>query len=126
MDIKVKCKRCSKEVRPEELVLDYTYKMMVCPACVKERRTSEQVKKELVTEGVLKEPKRPAGWDAEDEYLEKVHTERAKNTVKVERISEDKVKYRCAHCKYEFLINIQTKIPRICPYCNTPVYRISL
>ncbi len=38
MDIKVKCRRCSKIARPNELVLDPDYKMMVCPLCVKEKK----------------------------------------------------------------------------------------
>jgi len=126
MDIKVKCKRCSKEVRPEELTLDYTYKMMVCPNCVKERRNHEQVHKELKDQNIVKEPSKPAGWDSEDDYLERAHQEKLRNTVKVEKVSEDKVKYKCVHCKYEFLINIHTKVPKACPYCDTPVYRISL
>ena len=126
MDVKVKCKRCGKEASSQDFVLDYTYRMMVCPNCIRERKTSETVKKELIKEGVVKEPKRPAGWDAEDEYLENVYAARARNTVKVEKVGDDKVKYRCASCKYEFLINIQTKVPKSCPYCDTPVSRMTL
>lgn len=127
MDIKVKCRRCQKEVRPEELVLDYHYRMMVCPACVKERHTTQQVRQELKKQGLpTNEPKRPAGWDAEDEYLERVYQERERNTVNVQKVDSNHVKYRCIHCKYEFLINLVTKTPRICPYCGAQINRLRL
>jgi DNA-directed RNA polymerase subunit RPC12/RpoP len=127
MDIKVKCRRCSKEVRPEELKLDYSYKMMVCPACVKERQTTQQVRKELKEQGLpVNEPKRPAGWDAEDEYLERVYQERERSTVKVQKLDDYRVKYTCLHCKYGFVFNMQTQTPKSCPYCSTPISRFKL
>jgi DNA-directed RNA polymerase subunit RPC12/RpoP len=123
MDVKVKCRRCGKEVRPEEMVLDYVYRMMVCPSCVKERKTGEQVKKELKQQGIIKEKPKPAGWDAEDDYLERVQQEREKSTIKVQKVDSDHVKYQCVKCKYSFLYNVTRKTPAVCPYCSTPIYR---
>jgi DNA-directed RNA polymerase subunit RPC12/RpoP len=127
MELKAKCKRCQKEVRVDELKLDYIYKMMVCPACIKERQTTQQVRQELKKEGLpTNEPKRPAGWDSEDEYLERVYQERDRSTVKVQKVDSDRVKYNCVNCKYGFVINIITKTPKMCPYCGSPVSRLRL
>ena len=40
--IKVTCKQCGKQANANEFVLDYYYKMMVCPNCVKERRNADR------------------------------------------------------------------------------------
>ena len=124
MDFKVKCKRCGRMAKPEEYVLDNVYRMMVCPACVKERKTEEQA--ELKAQPRAEEKKKPVGWDAEDEYLEKAHREKMSRTVAVEKVDSERVKYRCLRCKYEFLFNIVRRTPANCPYCGEQIHRMRL
>ncbi len=119
------CKRCGKSAKSNEFVLDNEYRMMVCPACIKEKRekfrnaqkqAQEQVEKAKVQEEMKK---KPAGWDPEDEYLEKFYKKQEK--IKVERISDDKVKIPCSKCQYKFAYSISKETPKICPFCSTPV-----
>jgi DNA-directed RNA polymerase subunit RPC12/RpoP len=106
--------------KPSEYVLDPFYRMMVCPACVKDRRMRENVHKEVDS---LKKEK-PAGFDKEDEYLERTYKEKMKQTVVVEKFSENKVKYKCPKCSYEFLYDTIRKTPGRCPYCATDILRM--
>ena len=127
MDLKVKCKRCGGLAKPEEFVLDYEYKMMVCPSCVKERRKKKEVHDELQAQKqkVQKEQvQKPAGWDGEDEYIERMHRTKIMGTVKVEKVDEEKVRYKCPKCSYTFLYNIVKKTPVSCPYCSADIYKI--
>lgn len=83
--IEIKCRRCGKMAKAEEFTLDYVYKMAVCPSCIKERKTNssktlKQSFKEAVETPIEEEPKKvnPPGWDAEDEYLEKLARQKDK------------------------------------------------
>lgn len=87
--IEIKCRRCGKAAKAEDFTVDYVYKMAVCPSCVKERKAKEvkspvaekndafgkQIdaatpKKEVV--------QKPAGWDEDDEKLEKMARQKEK------------------------------------------------
>jgi rubrerythrin len=118
--IKVKCKACGKMADSDEFVLDPGFRMMVCRNCVKERQSREEVHKK-VKEQKEDQKKKPAGWDAEDEQLERAHRAKAENTVDVQRIDEQKVKYKCPKCSYEFVVNIVKNSPANCPYCGTGI-----
>jgi len=126
---KVKCKRCGKMARPEEYVLDPIYRMMVCPSCIKERRTHENVHKEVEARkqarSVAEEEPKPTGFDKEDAYLEKAYREKVKNTVSVEKVSDDKVKYKCPKCNYKFVYDVLKKVPGRCPYCSADIFRFN-
>jgi len=119
------CKKCGKTAKSDEFVLDNEYGMMICPACVKDKRDRvRNMQKQAVDEAEKQkkqeeQKKKPAGWDQEDEYLEKYYKRQEK--VKVERISEDKIKITCPTCKYQFPFNTNKQTPRNCPYCTTPV-----
>jgi DNA-directed RNA polymerase subunit RPC12/RpoP len=126
-DIKVKCKRCGRSANSTEFVIDPVYRMAVCPACVKERKQSLKVKAEIAQMKGKKEvvdEKKPAGWDKEDAYLEKAYTMKMQNTVKVEKIDDEKVKYKCAKCSYDFVYNAIKNTPSSCPYCGAKVSKI--
>ena len=113
-EIKVKCKRCGKLTNSKDFVLDPDYKMMVCPQCIKEK----QMKKEGKVEA------KPAGWDKEDEYLEKSQRARMKETVIVRKVGDSRVKYKCPKCNYQFLYDMDKKTPTVCPYCSSNIYKI--
>lgn len=124
--VKAVCKRCGKQADANSFILDLEYKMMVCPQCVKDRKKvnleNKEAKETAETKSV-KLPKAP-GWDAEDEYLEKMHSVKAKQKVAVEKIDEESVKYQCPHCKYTFKYNIIRQKPGNCPYCSSSIERM--
>lgn len=130
--VKVACRRCGKQCSSKDMVLDSVYKMMVCPLCVKERKLDELKQKQ----GVLNknapqaaDPKnKPAGWDAEDEFLEQAVRVREQNRVdvKVQKIDNEKVKYACPKCKYSFVYNQVTNHPASCPYCGASIFKFRI
>lgn len=125
MEIRVKCKKCGRSAKPEEFVLDHVYKLMVCPLCIKDRKLSEQIKEDLKSQKKApKEENKPAGWDKEDEYLERSYKREIGNTVKVEKIDDERVRYKCPHCGYTFMYILSKKNPSSCPYCDSPIGRM--
>lgn len=124
-DMKVKCKRCNRYAKASEFSLDPIYRIMVCPLCVKERKAGEQVHKEVAEmkkkkkqeEDALKS--KPAGWDHDDELLERAH--KMKSSVHVERIDRNRVNYICPKCKYKFVYDTAAKRPPRCPYCGSEI-----
>lgn len=129
-EMRVKCRQCGRYAKTNEFVLDHGYKMMVCPACVKDRRLREDVHREVNAQKQAKKKvmeevaEKPAGWDHEDEYLQKAHAMKMKNTVQVEHISGDKVKYKCPKCAYKFIYDLARKMPNGCPYCGMGIGKI--
>jgi late competence protein required for DNA uptake (superfamily II DNA/RNA helicase) len=130
-NIKVNCKRCGKPAAASEFVLDPYYRMMVCPACVKERREGKRKESEAEKEAEKKieEQKkaeeetasRPPGWDEEDVYLEKALKAKQNMKILVKRVDENKVRYMCKKCGFTFNYNLRTEMPRVCQYCAAPV-----
>lgn len=121
------CKRCGRTAKSTEFVLDNVYKLMVCPQCVKERKerqrdAEKQAHDEVEAEKVQAEKKtKPAGWDHEDEYLEKVEKQRQKNQLQFERLDSERVMLTCPKCEYKFKFNTVKKSPKLCPYCGTVI-----
>ncbi len=81
--VEIKCRRCGKTAKAEDFALDYVYKMAVCPSCIKERKandskTIKQSVKEAETQTEAPKKIHPPGWDAEDEYLEKLARQKQK------------------------------------------------
>lgn len=120
--IKVKCKRCGRAADSNEFVLDPIYRMLVCPNCVKERRSKEAAVKKQ--EEKPPEKPKPAGWDIEDEYLEKAHRAKIRNTAAAEKIDDTYVNYKCPHCGYQFKYNTVKRSPGRCPYCSSDIFRL--
>ncbi len=118
--VKAVCKHCGKQADADSFILDVEYKMMVCPQCVKERKSPKAEKKEAESVKVAKAP----GWDKEDDYLEKMHSVKAKQKVTVEKIDEEYVKYQCPHCKYTFKYSVIRQKPGNCPYCSSSIERM--
>jgi predicted Zn-ribbon and HTH transcriptional regulator len=135
--VKVKCNRCGKDVYSDEFILDPDYKMMVCQACVREKRTRREVWDEVNKQKAdakrqkqleagqnpdeeSEEPK-PAGWDKEDEILEKLskQKQRFKDSYVANVVSPGKAK--CKRCGFVFKYNEDINKPSACPYCAHPV-----
>ena len=119
--VKATCKGCGQQAAADSFKLHYKLKMMVCPNCFTGKTDREKAK-----EAGQKEvkPSRPAGWDAEDEYLEKTSRARKEQQAEVSVVripGSSNVQFKCPHCKYPFKYNPETKVPRTCPYCDKDV-----
>ena len=131
-DFRVKCKKCGRPAKPNEFVIDPDFRMMVCPNCIREKRQKQEVYAELnamkkakkdAEQGEKKE-ERPLGWDHEDDILEKAAKLKMKNSVKVEQIDDNHVKYTCPKCKYKFSYDTERKMPKNCPYCSSDLFKM--
>ncbi len=118
--IKAKCRKCGKEAPSDSFRLHYLHKMMVCPDCF-----SGRTEQKAATAAAQKTA-RPAGWDAEDEYLEKAsRMRREEQKVTVTPITNSEyVQYLCGKCKYNFRYHPVRHQPRVCPYCDTEVLKV--
>ncbi len=129
--IKVNCKRCGRPAVSTEFVLDPIYGMLVCPTCIKERKSG--VAKAEIQQNKNKQQEqanvqaaaknKPAGWDKEDDFLERSYKNKQDSTkaATVEKIDDQRVKYRCTKCQFKFTYDFIRKYPGTCPYCQTPV-----
>lgn len=126
-DLKIKCKKCSREDYSQNFVLDPDFKMVVCSFCVKDKKSKKNqaeldaLKAEEEKKRQEELSKRPPGWDEEDEYLERAYAKKQKDTVKVETLSDGKVKYKCPFCNYQFVYDPVLKKPGVCPYCSAGI-----
>jgi Zn finger protein HypA/HybF involved in hydrogenase expression len=131
-DFRVKCKKCGRPAKPNEFVLDAEFRMMVCPNCIREKRAKHEVYAELnamkqakkAAEGEERKEEKPLGWDHEDDILEKAAKMKLKNSVKVEQIDDNHVKYSCPKCKYKFAYDTVRKMPKNCPYCSSELFKM--
>lgn len=125
MAFKAKCKNCGNEAPPEQFKLHHQLRMMVCPTCY----TGKSKPKESAPESKPAEPPRPAGWDKEDEYLERMSRIKRQQSQSVFNKIEgtDTVKCTCPACKYSFRFNTEKGTPRVCPYCDSevPKFKVS-
>ncbi|MFH1399042.1 MAG: hypothetical protein ABIG95_02940 [Candidatus Woesearchaeota archaeon] len=119
MVIKVKCTVCGQDWDANDFVLDPIYRKVVCSACAKKRRQRVANAKAEKIEVV---PKKPAGWDAEDEYLDRVaRVKQQEPVIDVEKVDSNKVRYTCPKCRYSFNYNIETHAPSKCPFCSREI-----
>lgn len=126
-DIKVICKKCGRPSKASEFVLDPDYKMMVCLQCSKERKSSFGKKPSSLNpnqreDSAINNTKRPAGWDEDDEMLEKAARRMATKTeppkTQYELIDDENIKLTCPKCEYRFTYNTIRMTPNSCPYCG--------
>lgn len=119
--VRAKCKNCGQEAPADQFKLHFQYKMMVCPACFTGKTQKEQEQKKAVV------PK-PAGWDAEDDYLEKASRLRRQEAQQVFTpiVGTNHVKYSCQNCSYNFKYDVVRKMPSACPYCNGYIPRVKV
>lgn len=95
---------------------------MVCPGCFT-GKTQRDKEKEKAAEA----PK-PAGWDKEDEYLEKVSKQRRAETQSLFTpvAGTSHVRYTCVGCKYNFKYDPVKRMPLACPYCNGEIPKFKM
>ncbi len=110
-DVNVKCKNCGGMARAGSYKLSAVHGMMVCPDCMKKAGK----KKEPVKEASQPKPDRPAGWDSEDEQLERLYREKQALHPKRPHLEEG-MKLKCRSCGYVF---VYKKIYNDCPYCGS-------
>ena len=120
MEVKAECKVCRGSASADLFKLHHDYKQMVCPACYtgKTKQKEEMQKKTVEV--------KPPGWDAEDEYLDKI----SKLKVEEDRSQFSKVagtnqvRCKCSQCKYDFKYDPLRKRPSSCPYCDAEVPKL--
>jgi len=93
-EIMVPCKKCGNKVPASSLKLDIDEKMVICPDCVKNKGIHKEIKEDVFHIKDIKE---------------------------IEGVKPSKIAHKCASCGYKFRIDIETKIPKNCPYCNARV-----
>ena len=97
-DIMVVCKKCGNKAAASSLRLDLDEKLMICPECVKNKKIHKEIKETIFQKGIkIKE---------------------VKDIIK-ERPS--KMAHKCSSCGYTFRINLETKTPKNCPYCDKKI-----
>ena len=130
--VKVKCKNCGRMANSAEFTLDPYFRTMVCQNCIKDRRAKDNpISKVLQKKPAEAEREdssetrksRPAGWDNDDDYLEKAVQKKRSQTVQTERIDDENVRYKCPRCSYQFKLNTVTRRPSRCPYCSSEISR---
>ncbi len=123
VSIKAKCKVCGNSVPADQFRLHHEHRQMVCPTCFSGKTKPMSA---IENQPKKKEPPKPAGWDKEDEYLERMATQRRlDNQAQFSRIpGTHQVHCKCAKCKYSFKYDPFRKMPRTCPYCNTDIPKL--
>lgn len=119
------CRNCHKAAPSDQFRLHYKLRMMVCPNCFSGKTQTQQAKE---TANQKAEPPKPAGWDKEDEYLQKVSRARKEQTQSqfTKIAGSQHVKCTCAQCKFTFKYDPYNKVPRTCPYCNIEVPNVKI
>ena len=121
-EIKAVCKHCGKSGPVSGFVLDPDFKMMICSNCAKEKKV---VKKTPAKNSVIKPVQsKPAGWDNEDDYLERARKEKMRQAAAMPQykpIDGVKVRVTCSKCKFKFNYNKEKRYPNICPNCGTKI-----
>jgi Zn finger protein HypA/HybF involved in hydrogenase expression len=145
--IKITCKNCGKQADSSAFILDPVIKKVVCPECVRKRKIDAISQKNATdsssdsfsrqSSGTLRvnspnsssspaavksSSSRPLDWDDEDDRLEKLARQKQKTALpqsSVTYIDDEKAKVACTKCKYKYVYNVYTGVPKYCPYCGT-------
>ena len=94
-EVMVPCKCCSNRVPSSSLKMDLDIGKMVCPDCIKNKGIHKEIEKEV--------------FHKEEEQAKPAEE------------NKPRVLHKCSSCGYKFKIDIETKKPRNCPYCNARV-----
>ncbi len=125
MEVKSLCRVCNNTAPASQFRLHHDYKQMVCPTCFSGKtKQKEEQEKELAKKEEIRA--KPPGWDAEDDYLEKMaKIKREENKAQFSKIpGTNQVKAQCSACKYSFRYDPFNRRPANCPYCNTSVPKL--
>ena len=125
MDVKSLCRVCNNFVSANLFRLHHDYKQMVCPTCFTGKTKQKEEQERELKKQEAKAPK-PLGWDAEDDYLEKMaRIKREENQAQFTKIpGTTQVNAQCNACKYKFRYDHIKKKPSACPYCNAEVPKL--
>jgi len=96
-DVMVPCKKCGNKVPSSSLKLDLDEKKMICPDCIKNKGIHKEIEIDIY------------------------HKQDAPQTVSKQSEESSKIAHKCTSCGYKFKIDLETKKPRNCPYCNARV-----
>lgn len=101
-EILVVCRKCGSKAPSSLMKLDVDERLMICPNCVKNKQQPRKLSDMMPTKEehsmIFSKPSKPSGEPS------------------------DKIKQKCKRCQFEFKLNLETKTPRYCPYCNAPVF----
>ncbi|MEK6900104.1 MAG: hypothetical protein AABX05_03190 [Nanoarchaeota archaeon] len=124
-NLRIQCRICKGFAPASQFKLHYKYKQVVCPSCASGKSELEEKKKAAQQ---VEAPKKPAGWDKDDEYLEKmIRMKQNDNSTKIEKIpGTNMVKVGCFKCAYSLRYDPFKKMPKFCPYCNVEVPNLKL
>lgn len=135
-EVKAVCRKCGRSSAAERFVLDHNYKMVVCEACSKNRKTNEtslkkdDKKDEFKKTAVEVFEKKSYDLSPKTMILKETKTEntyrKINDSPNFERIDESKIKMTCSKCKYKFIYDTYKNYPRTCPYCNNKVSTVGL
>lgn len=96
-DVMVPCKECSNKVPASSLKMDLDIGKMVCQDCIKNKGIHKEIKEQVFHKS-----------EKEDENI-------------IQEQASSKIAHKCTSCGYKFKIDLETKKPRNCPYCNSRV-----
>ena len=121
-DLRIQCGACNGFAPANLFKLHYKFKKVVCPSCFSGRTEQEERKKAAAVkaEQAQPQPKKPVGWDKEDELLERMARIKENDLkMKVEKIpGTTLVKFNCTKCTYSFKYDPYRRMPKACPYCD--------
>ena len=119
--LRIQCGACKGFAPASQFKLHYKFKKVVCPSCAS-GKTEQEERKKATAKAEPAIPK-PAGWDKEDEYLERMARIKENDfKLKVEKIpGTTLVKFSCQKCSYPFKYDPYRKMPKACPYCDADI-----
>ena len=102
-DVMVICKKCGGKSPSSVMKLDLDEKLIICPDCVKRNKLHKEA--------------------AETSSPKKESQQQNTSKVRIPNQDSDTLKsmHKCSYCGYKFAINVETKKPKNCPYCNNEV-----
>lgn len=103
-EIMVPCKGCNNKVTVSSLKMDLDIGKMVCPDCIKNKGIHKEIEQE-----------------AFHKQEENVMIKSAEGQSHIQAEAPSKIGHKCTSCGYKFKIDLETKIPKYCPYCNARV-----
>lgn len=136
--VQIVCKNCGRYCEASSFVVDPFFGKLVCAQCSKERKqgkrgtsggpvvvTPGQKKEEQKVEVQKQQKDKPAGWDQEDEFLERA-SKTADPTPVYHMIDNEHIMYKCTACGYKFKYSVTRKQPGVCPYCAAVIERFKV
>ncbi len=100
-DVMVLCRKCGNKSPSSSMKLDVDEKAFICPECIKNKSVRKEINKTV--------------FHKKEDDVKEAEPRKAKE-------DPDKIRHKCSSCGFKFRVNIDTKTPKNCPYCNSRVY----